>query len=96
MIKNIVENLIRTEDANLPYLIRSLQADNALWILVEALLDGTPLYFSRANAAIAKLELIGILKDRTVIAQYATIFTRKRCIDIRSSQFASPLKTFEL
>jgi serine phosphatase RsbU (regulator of sigma subunit) len=64
MIKNIVEHLIRTEDANLPYLIRSLQADNALWILVEALLDGTPLYFSRANAAIAKLELIGILKDQ--------------------------------
>jgi serine phosphatase RsbU (regulator of sigma subunit) len=64
MIKNIVEHLIRTEDANLPYLIRSLKADNALWILVEALLDGTPLYFSRANAAIAKLELIGILKDQ--------------------------------
>lgn len=64
MIKDIAEHLIRTEDTNLPYLMRSLKADNAQWILVEALLDGIPLYFSRANAAIAKLELIGILKDQ--------------------------------
>jgi len=64
LIKNIVEHLLRTEDTNLPHLIRSLRADNALWILVESLLDGTPLTFSRANAAIAKLELIGILKDQ--------------------------------
>src|SRR5215469_2567776 len=64
LIKNIVEHLLRTEDTNLPYLIRSLRADNSLWILVESLLDGTPLTFSRANAAIAKLELIGILKDQ--------------------------------
>jgi serine phosphatase RsbU (regulator of sigma subunit) len=64
LIETIVEQLLRTEDTNLPYLIRSLTADNALWILVESLLDGTPLTFSRANAAIAKLELIGILKDQ--------------------------------
>jgi serine phosphatase RsbU (regulator of sigma subunit)/DNA-binding winged helix-turn-helix (wHTH) protein len=63
-IKGLVEHLLRTEDTNLPHLIRSLKADNALWILVESLLDGTPLSFSRANAAIAKLELIGILKDQ--------------------------------
>lgn len=63
-IKNLVEHLLRTEDTNLPHVIRSLRADNALWILVESLLDGTPLSFSRANAAIAKLELIGILKDQ--------------------------------
>ena len=64
LIKNIVEHLLQTEDRNLPYLIRSLSSDNALWNLVESLLDGTPLNFSRANAAIAKLELIGILKDQ--------------------------------
>jgi len=64
LIKNIVEQLLRTEDTNLPHLIKSLRADNALWILVESLLDGTPLFFSRANATIAKLELIGILKDQ--------------------------------
>jgi serine phosphatase RsbU (regulator of sigma subunit) len=64
LIKNIVEHLLRTEDTNLPHLIRSLKAENPLWILVESLLDGTPLNFSRANAAIAKLELIGILKDQ--------------------------------
>lgn len=62
-IKSIVEQLLRGEDRNLPHLIRSLRADEALWLLVESLLDGVPLLFSRANAAIAKLELIGVLKD---------------------------------
>lgn len=64
MIRNIVDRLLRSEDTNLPYLIRSLKAENALWTLVESLLDGLPLSFSRANAVIAKLELIGILKDQ--------------------------------
>jgi serine phosphatase RsbU (regulator of sigma subunit) len=64
LIRKVAEQLIRTEDANLPSLIRSLRSDNTHWSLVEALLDGTPLFFSRANAAIAKLELIGILKDQ--------------------------------
>jgi serine phosphatase RsbU (regulator of sigma subunit) len=63
-IKDVVEQLLRTEDRNLPHVIRLLKADEALWSLVESLLDGVPLRFSRANAAIAKLELIGILKDQ--------------------------------
>lgn len=64
MVRNIVEQLLRTEDKNLPHLIRSLRADNSLWIFVESLLDGLSVAFSRANAAIAKLEMIGILKDQ--------------------------------
>ena len=63
-ITNIVEELLRSEATNLPHLIRSLRADNALWIFVESLLDGLPVSFSRANAAIARLEMIGILKDQ--------------------------------
>jgi serine phosphatase RsbU (regulator of sigma subunit) len=62
-IEGIVEQLLRTEAINLPHVIGSLRSDTALWRLVESLLDGIPLYFSRANAAIARLELIGILKD---------------------------------
>lgn len=64
VVRSIVEELLRGEDRNLPYLIRSLRADNGLWILVESLLDGVPISFSRANAAIAKLELIGVLKNQ--------------------------------
>lgn len=63
-IRNIVEELLRSEATNLPHLIRSLRADNALWLFVESLLDGLPVSFSRANAAIARLEMIGILKDQ--------------------------------
>lgn len=63
-IRAVVEQLLRTEDRNLPHIIRLLKADGGLWDLVESLLNGVPLRFSRANAAIAKLELIGILKDQ--------------------------------
>ncbi len=63
-INEIVEELLRTEHRNLPHVIRLLKADDALWNLVESVLNGVPLHFSRADAAIAKLELIGILKDQ--------------------------------
>src|SRR5882672_9785594 len=56
--------LLRTEDKNLSHLFRSLNAESALWKLVESLLNGVPLAFSRSNATIAKLELIGVLKDQ--------------------------------
>jgi serine phosphatase RsbU (regulator of sigma subunit) len=59
----IVGRLLRTEDKNLPHLVRCLNEDNALWNLVESLLNGMSLSFSRANATIARLELIGVLKD---------------------------------
>ena len=63
-IVDIIEEVMRTEDRNLPHIIRLLKEDNALWNLVESMLNGVPLRFSRANAAIAKLELIGILKNQ--------------------------------
>jgi serine phosphatase RsbU (regulator of sigma subunit) len=63
-IRSVVGRLLRTEDKNLPHLIRSLNADGALWKLVESLLNGVALSFSRANPVIAKLEMIGVLKDQ--------------------------------
>jgi len=62
-VRDVVRNLLQTEDRNLPHVIRSLKADSALWELTESLLDGATLPFNRANAATAKLELIGVLKD---------------------------------
>ncbi len=62
-IKAVVEQLLHTEDKNLPHVFRALEADDGLWDLIGALLDQTPIQFSRANQAIAKLELIGLLKN---------------------------------
>jgi hypothetical protein len=62
-VRSVVEHLLRTEDRKLPHVIKSLKADSVLWKLTESLLDGARLPFSRVNAATAKLELIGVLKD---------------------------------
>src|SRR5262249_35027777 len=62
-IRAIVAHLLRTEDKNLPHLVRCLNADSALWNFVESLLNGVSLAFSRSNATVAKLELIGVVKD---------------------------------
>jgi hypothetical protein len=63
-VDGIVAHLIRTEDKNLPHIFHSLQADKALLNMFEAVLEGMPLPFSRTNAAVAKLELIGVVKER--------------------------------
>jgi hypothetical protein len=63
-VANVVERLLLTEDKNLPHVFHSLQADKALWNMFEAVLEGAPLRFSRTDAAVAKLELIGVLKER--------------------------------
>lgn len=63
LVGDVAEQLLRTEDRNLPHVIRLLRADHALWNLVESLLNGVPVSFSRADASVARLELIGILKD---------------------------------
>jgi len=62
-IEKIVEELLRTEDRNLPHLMRVLKADSALWRVAESLLSGPAFPFTRTNATIAKLELVGFLKD---------------------------------
>jgi len=58
-----VEHLLRTEDRNLPYVFHALDADRTLRQLATAMVGGTSIAFSRANGAIAKLELIGVLKN---------------------------------
>jgi hypothetical protein len=58
-----VEQLLQTEDRNLPHVFRALDADGGLWDLVGALLAGAPISFTRSNHSIAKLELIGLLKN---------------------------------
>src|SRR4029077_11456626 len=42
---------------------RALDADRGLADLASAVNDGTPVSFSRANGAIARLELLGLLKN---------------------------------
>jgi len=58
-----VEQLLRIEDRNLPYIFHALDADRTLRQLATAMVGGTSIAFSRANGAIAKLELIGVLKN---------------------------------
>jgi len=58
-----VAELLRTEDRNLPHLFRALEADPALADLVAAVVGGTPVSFSRANRAVARLELLGLLRN---------------------------------
>jgi hypothetical protein len=62
-MRGIVQYLLQTEDQNLPHVIRALQTDSRLCDPVKSLLDGLPMSFSRADAIIAKLELIGILRE---------------------------------
>ena len=62
-LASIVEGLLPTEDKNLPHLFRLLNDDQGLWNVVELLLDGGSLAFARANPLIAKLELIGLVKN---------------------------------
>jgi serine/threonine protein kinase len=62
-ISRLVEELIRTEDKNLPHIFQLLQADDNQWKILELLLDGAPISFSRANSTVARLELIGVLKN---------------------------------
>ena len=63
-LSSIVEKLLPTEDKNLPHVFRSLKDDQTLWNVIELLLDGSSLAFSRANPSIARLELIGLVKNR--------------------------------
>jgi serine phosphatase RsbU (regulator of sigma subunit) len=62
-VKTTVEQLLRTEDRNLPYVFHALDADRTLRDLTSAMVAGIPISFTRANGAIARLELIGLLKN---------------------------------
>jgi len=63
-VNRAVECLLRTEDKNLPYVFQFLRANHDLLRTFEAVLEGVPLPFRRSNSDVAKLELIGVLKDR--------------------------------
>lgn len=62
-VRSVVEHLLDTEDRNLPYVFRALDADQTLREFAGALVAGTPIGFTRANATIARLELIGLLRN---------------------------------
>jgi serine phosphatase RsbU (regulator of sigma subunit) len=58
-----VEQLLLTEDRNLPHVFKALAADRTLTDIMTALVGGTPIGFTRANETIARLELLGLLKN---------------------------------
>ncbi len=63
-VRDIVEQLLQTEDKNLPHVFSLLEnADKPLWDLVTSVLRGTVVSFSRSDAAVAELELMGLLKN---------------------------------
>jgi len=62
-VAGAVEQLLLTEDRNLPHVFRALESDQTLTDLVKVLVGGVPIAFTRANRAIARLELIGLLKN---------------------------------
>jgi hypothetical protein len=62
-IQAVVEQWLDTEDRNLPYMFNALHSDGSLWELVSAILGGTPIPFTRSDRAIAKLELLGLVKN---------------------------------
>jgi hypothetical protein len=65
-IKCTIEDLLQTEDKNLPYILRGLQRGNpALSQIVDSLLKGNSVRFSRSNTHIAELELLGIIKNQS-------------------------------
>jgi class 3 adenylate cyclase len=63
-VREIVEQLLQTEDKNLPHVFSLLEsAEKPLRDLVASVLRGSTVSFSRSDRAIAELELIGLLKN---------------------------------
>jgi serine phosphatase RsbU (regulator of sigma subunit) len=62
-VKGAVEQLLLTEDRNLPHIFRALEADQTLTNMVKKLVGGAAVPFTRADQAIARLELIGLAKN---------------------------------
>jgi serine phosphatase RsbU (regulator of sigma subunit) len=63
VVTRAVEQLLHTEDRNLPHVFHALDADKTLRDLTAAMIAGTPIAFTRANSAIARLELLGLLRN---------------------------------
>jgi hypothetical protein len=62
-LAEIAEDLLQTEDRNLPHLLKGLARDRQLKAAAIEILDGTPPGFSRFNPVIAELELLGAVKN---------------------------------
>jgi serine phosphatase RsbU (regulator of sigma subunit) len=62
-LASIIEGLLPNEDKNLPHVFKLLKDDQGLWGVIDLLLNGSALAFSRANPAVARLELIGLVKN---------------------------------
>jgi hypothetical protein len=60
----MVDDLLHSEDTNLPYLMRSLDRCSPEAVaVVRSVLDGEQLEFARSDTRIAELEMIGALKN---------------------------------
>jgi len=64
-IRSTVEQLFQTEDKNLPHVFRALdKRGDMLWGIVESVLKGGTVPFTRMDAAIAELELAGVIRNK--------------------------------
>jgi len=60
----IIKQLLQTEDRNLPHLRRALNRGcPELWRVVKSIVEGMVVPFSRSNAIVAELELIGAIRN---------------------------------
>jgi len=65
MVRSVAEELLLTEDTNLPHVFRALEQDDGrLWKCVEPLLKGDPVAFRRSDARVAELELLGVVRNQ--------------------------------
>jgi hypothetical protein len=62
-LAGIVEELLQTEDRNLPHLLKGFRSGSELEAAAIAILGGTSKAFSRANPVIAELELLGAVTN---------------------------------
>jgi serine phosphatase RsbU (regulator of sigma subunit) len=63
-IDEVVHEKLHVEDKNLPHVFRLLKKERSLWNMIDSLLDGSALSFTRANPSVARLELIGLVKNK--------------------------------
>jgi hypothetical protein len=61
-VDDIVEELLQNEDKNLPHLMRAVDSGRRLAIL-RAVLKGDSVRFSRTDAIVAELELVGAVRN---------------------------------
>lgn len=64
ILSSLVDSLLQTEDRNLPHVTQAIESDDGrMRTVLEKILDGHAVRFTRSDRAIAQLELIGVLKN---------------------------------